>query len=276
MKQIQIYDYYLLGKALEPLFLVKPETLVNDAGFDGLAACKQLKHVIKEDSIFLPGTRRAAAALVAHLVKQFGDGIQDGMPVFWDTESTATMGDDAEGIVRAVTNFDTLLDSDSPRMAVFSVEKKGIYQTADLIDHADQHLPEAARKRLPKQAKTDLIAAGRCLAFNIPTSSAFHAWRALEIVFGAYFVSITGKTFEEATIRRNWGEYIKALNDAGADKEITRNLDHIRAEYRNPIMHPNDNLTADAAFSLMGIAFSAIAQVMQAIDSQPFASKALN
>jgi hypothetical protein len=160
-------------------------------------------------------------------------------------------------------------------MAVFSVEKKGIYQTEDLIDHADEHLPESARGRIQPQAKTDLIAAGRCLAFNIPTASAFHVWRALEIVFGAYYVSMTGKTFVEANIRRNWGEYLTALGKAGADQKIIGNLDHIRSEYRNPVMHPNVNVTADEAFSLLGIGFSSITQVMQAIETQPFAAKAL-
>ncbi len=61
MKQVHLYDYYVLGKALEPLFQVKSETLVNDAGFDAVAAYKQLKQVIREDSVFLPGTRRVEA-----------------------------------------------------------------------------------------------------------------------------------------------------------------------------------------------------------------------
>jgi hypothetical protein len=59
-------------------------------------------------------------------------------------------------------------------------------------------------------------------------------WRALEVTFGEYYVSLTGKSFENAKIARNWGAYIKALNEAGADAKITGNLDHIRAEYRNP------------------------------------------
>lgn len=276
MKQISVYDYYVLGKALESLFQAKPETPLNDAGFDALAVCKQLKEVVWKDSVFLPGTQQAASSLMAFLVDQFGDGIQHGMPVFWEREpDERTLGSDAEKIVRAVTEFDTVFRNDAPRMAVFSVEKKGIYQTEDLIDHADRHLPEAVCQRLPRQAKMDIVSAGRCLAFNIPTATAFHVWRALEIVFGAYHVSLTGKAFEEIKICRNWGKYIEALDKAGADKKITGNLDHIRAEYRNPVMHPDVNVTTDEAFSLLGIGFSSISQVMQAIESQPYADKAL-
>ena len=61
------------------------------------------------------------------------------------------------------------------------------------------------------------------------------------------------------------GKYIDALKIVGVDNKITGNLDHIRDEYRNPVMHPNENVTADEAFSLLGIGFSAITQVLQAI-----------
>jgi len=64
MKQIQLFDYYLVGKALEPLFEANSETPEMDAGFSALAACRQLKEVMRPDSVFLPGTRRAASSLI--------------------------------------------------------------------------------------------------------------------------------------------------------------------------------------------------------------------
>ncbi|MGB7549244.1 MAG: hypothetical protein WBM14_16005 [Terracidiphilus sp.] len=77
MKQLQLFDYYVLGKAIDPLFQVKEGSLVNDAGFDAMAACRQLKEVTRKDSVFLSGTRRAAESLVRVLIEQFGAGIQD-------------------------------------------------------------------------------------------------------------------------------------------------------------------------------------------------------
>lgn len=277
MKQIPLFDYYVLGKAIEPLFYVKPEMLVNDAGYDAMAAYKQLMEVVREDSVFMPGTRAAAAALMVVLAEYFdGEGLEKGWALFFDPFSAAMLGaHKAEEIKRSVKEFDTIFKNESPRMTVFSSERKGLYDMEGLIDHADQHLPESVSKRLPTQAREDLRGAGRCLAFNIPTASVFHAWRALEVVIGAYYISMTGRTFAEAGVQRNWGDYIKALDNAGADKDITRNLDHIRANYRNPVMHPNVNVTADEAFSLLGIGFSAIAQVMKAAESQPYAAKAL-
>jgi hypothetical protein len=275
MKQIQLFDYYMLGKAIEPLFQVKEGSLVNDAGFDVMAACRQLKEVERKDSVFLSGTRRAAQSFQQTLIAMFGDGIQNGVPVFWDEDSGETLGARAGVIVDGALAFETIFKNDSPSMSTFSTERKGIYWMEGLIDHADEHLPESVREWLPEQGKKDIKAAGRCLAFNIPTATAFHMWRALEVVFGVYFFSITGKTFKEAKVPRNWGKYIEALVHAGADRKITENLDHIRAEYRNPVMHPNVNVSADAAFTLFGIGFSAITQVLQAVLFQPHAAEAL-
>ncbi len=188
MKQLQLFDYYVLGKAIEPLFQVKEKSLVNDAGFDAMAACGQLKEVTRKDSVFLSGTRRAAESLVRVLIEHFGDGIQDGLPVFWNPKSDEKLRGKARLILAAVTDFETVFKNDTPSMAVFWVQQKGIYRTDDLIDHAEMHLPDSVSNYLSSQAKVDLRAAGRCLAFNLPTATAFHVWRALEVTFGEYYV----------------------------------------------------------------------------------------
>lgn len=276
MKQISVYDFYVLGKALEPLFQLKPESNANDAGWDAMAAHRQLVEAIQYGSILLPASREAAGALMAVLEGQFGNGIRIGLPRFVSHENPLeTLGARAAEIEQAARDFDTVFKADMPRMTVFSAEQKGIYRTEDLIDNADHHFPDSVRQGLPKQAKLDIASAGKCLAFDVPTASAFHLWRALEIVIEAYFVSITGQTFESAKVQRNWGSYIKALTGAEADKKVLGNLDHIRSEYRNPVMHPNENVTADEAFSLFGIGVSAITQVMQEIKKQPHADQAL-
>ena len=168
------------------------------------------------------------------LVKHFGETLEDGFPISFVEGPKGTLGKKSDALVAAARNFETVFESDSPSMAVFWAQQKGIYRTEDLIDHAEMHLPDSVSNYLSSQAKLDLRAAGRCLAFNLPTATAFHMWRALEVTFGEYYVSLTGKSFENAKIARNWGAYIKALNEAGADAKITGNLDHIRAEYRNP------------------------------------------
>lgn len=277
MKRISVFDFYVLGKSLEQLFQVSRDTPWNDAGWGAMAAYRQLREVVREDSVFLPASRRAAKTLMSCLIRYFGDGIEAGLPTFYEFDEVRKLGPPAaDEIKRLVVDFDTIFKNDMPSMTVFSAEQKGIYQTEGLIDNASKHFPESISKRLPGQAKTDIDAGGRCLAFNVPTACAFHMWRALEVVFGAYYVSIAGKTFEENKIARNWGKYVEALEKVGADQKIVGNLEHIRKEYRNPVMRPNENVTADEAFSLFGIGVSSITQVMQAIETQPYAAKALS
>jgi hypothetical protein len=135
----------------------------------------------------------------------------------------------------------------------------------DLISNADDHIPYALRAAVPEKAKKDLAESGRCLAFQLPTAAPFHMWRALETVMDAYYKALTKKSFEENKIMRNWAAYIEALENAHADKKITKFLDHIRSEYRNPVSHPSETLEPDDAFNLFGTGLSAIGQTCKAI-----------
>jgi hypothetical protein len=262
MKQISVFDFYVLGRALDPLYAWNQNTLCDAAAIDAVAAFDQLVEALGRDTFLLPATIDAGKALITSLQETFGESLHVG---FWVGADKATLRHHAAHLHVSARNFESVFRLDAARMAVFAVPKKGIYQTSDLIEQAEQHLPASLAHLLPEQAKVDIAAAGKCLALDVSTASAFHTWRSLETVFGAYHVALTGKTFEEAKVSRNWGKYIEALTKAGVDAKITGNLDHIREHYRNPCMHPNENASEDEAFSLFGIGISAITQVLQAI-----------
>jgi hypothetical protein len=266
MKQISVYDFYTLGKALSPLTAWKGDTTRNSVEFDVIVAHEQLKEAARKDSPLLPATRTVATNLFLVLEQNFDDEVQMG---FYGGSSAHTLGFKANAVSRAVKEFDTVFKNDAPHMTVFAAPQKGIYDTRALITRAEQHLPEALTPYAPEQALTDIAAAGRCLAFEVFTASAFHTWRALETAIGAYYTVLAGKTFEQAKVGRNWGKYHDALVGAGADTKITGNIDHIRQEYRNPVMHPNVNILPDEAFSLFGVGISAITQVLQVIATHP-------
>jgi hypothetical protein len=266
LKKISVYDFYVLGKALAPLFEMKPEDPIGDVMWDVFIAHAQLAQATRKDSVLLPTTQSAATNLLQCLDRYFREEMATGYPSGAVGES---VGYKAAKIKQELTTFDDVFKIDSPSMSTFAASQKGIYETRFLVERADTHLPESVFAYLPDQAKTDLVAAGRCLAFDVFTASAFHMWRALETVFGAYYVMLTGKTFEDDKIVRNWGKYNDALIAVGADSKITGNLDHIRAEYRNPVMHPNLNVLPDEAFSLFGVGISAITQVLNAIAAKP-------
>jgi hypothetical protein len=161
---------------------------------------------------------------------------------------------------RAVREFQTVLAAELNIMDTYSVSQKGAYSTSDLIEHAELLIPDSLRGLLPKQSLLDIQQAGKCIAYDVPTGAAFHILRATEAVIRAYYQHVTG-TLPKPQMR-NWGAYVKNLAAAGADPKITGYIDHLRELYRNPVFHPEDNLTPEEAQMFLGACVSAICQML--------------
>ena len=119
------------------------------------------------------------------------------------------------------------------------------------------------RTQIPNEAMDDIKQAGRCIAFDIPTAAAFHIIRATETVILQYYNKLGGKSIKPKM--RNWGAYINALRSCKADQRITGFLDHIREEYRNPVLHPETMVESEQVQVFLGVCVSAIIQMIQAI-----------
>jgi hypothetical protein len=164
------------------------------------------------------------------------------------------------------SDFLTILNAELEKLSVYHVARKRIYDTNDLILNAHKLFSEEVLKYLPKEAMADVDAAGRCLAFEVPTAAAFHVLRASESLMGLYYCALTqGRTFKDDKVTRNWGKYIDALEKNGADKKVTEFLNHIRAAYRNPVTHPEDTLTLDKALDLFNAEISSISQIVSQV-----------
>jgi hypothetical protein len=83
-------------------------------------------------------------------------------------------------------------DSELQTLDSYFISKKGIYSTADLIEHAEQALSVPIRAKMPAQAITDFIQAGKCLAFDSFTASGFHVLRATDSVLRLYYGHFVG------------------------------------------------------------------------------------
>ena len=138
----------------------------------------------------------------------------------------------------------------------YVVDPKGIFATTMLIDHADHMFPESIRRSLPDAAREDILRAGKCLAFELPTAFGFHALRAIESVIRRYYEVLK----QEALVNRlpTWDAYIKKLREARAPEKVLVSLTQIKDFHRNPLMHPEDSLDMAEAMILVGIVQSAI------------------
>ena len=160
----------------------------------------------------------------------------------------------------ALREFETVFSAELRSLDTYYCSQKLGYDTSVLIEEAEKLIPESIRSSMPENAINDIRQAGKCIAFDIPTAAGFHTIRATEAVIRAYYAVVVG-TMPKLKMR-NWGAYIKILNESGADKRVTGFLDHIREFHRNPVLHPEETLSTEEAHVLLGVAVSSIVQMM--------------
>lgn len=166
----------------------------------------------------------------------------------------------------SIGQFRTVLIADLRTVASFRVITAGIFDVNKLVNCAHRALPETTREKLSAEALAELDASGKCLAFNLPTASGFHAMRAVERVIKSYL----GLFFSQKEIQgwRNWGQYLKALEKATdgdqtlkPSQEAIALLRQIKDIYRNPVIHPDRVLSAEEADTLFHGTLAAINRI---------------
>jgi hypothetical protein len=268
MIKLNTHTIYDLAVHVHPLtsIAVGEDAKMNDIFWPLVDAKLPLQWSLGNKSFFSPSLKRAAGALLRSM---HAIGMPEKLP--WEGgqyDPNIKIEDwQLSGLRQATTDFETVLANELPGLAIYHVSQKGIFSTDDLITQADAHIPEHIRNETDSKAKQDVCEAGKCLAFGLPTASAFHMWRALETVICQYYKALTGKTFEKANVQSNWGAYIKALVEVHAEPRITKFLDHIREEYRNPITHPQETVDLEDALNLFSTGVSAISQCVKAVIS---------
>jgi hypothetical protein len=162
-----------------------------------------------------------------------------------------------------INELEIVLSHELPQVDTYCLSRKAIYDTSELVEHADKIIPAQLMERISDEAIYELRQAGRCLAFECPTAAAFHLLRATETVLRTYFVALV----KEEPKKRDWGYYIDTLKKSSAPEKVTGVLDQIRQVHRNPTIHPEDVLSMDEAIVLFGICQSAIVAMASDLQS---------
>lgn len=255
MKRINNYNFYLLAVNLHPITEINKDSIkrLGDIVFEFLTAQKWLKSLRDGDLGIDAGVCRAP---IDDLIKQISAFVPGGSQKPDFDREIDYYRDGIYRIVNGVHDLETVLSAELQACDTYYVSEKGIYRTAQLIDQAENVFSEGIRGKIPEQAIGDIRQAGRCLAFECPTAAGFHVLRAVEAVLRDYYQVVVGEA--PTPKMSNWGAYITNLTKRGAEKKVTGILDQIRDLYRNPVLHPEQNLTSDEATTLFGIAHSAI------------------
>jgi hypothetical protein len=160
-----------------------------------------------------------------------------------------------------VRAFEYVFSAELSNASLYLVEQTGAYRTRTLIEAADAVFPKSVHDALEPDAVKDIQAAGRSLAFELPTAAGFHICRAVESTLLQYFSELK----IELPDYKNIGRYIEALEkcakEKGIDPKVLATLDQFRDLHRNPIMHPDVHLNMEEAQILFALAQSAISGI---------------
>lgn len=109
----------------------------------------------------------------------------------------------------------------------------------------------------PDIAKYDFVEAGKCIAFELPTSAAFHILRATEANVRHYYKSMIK---QKRIASEMWGPIVQDLRKRNKTKKYTtlnNHLDNIRLSFRNPTQHPEATYDIHEAQDLFSVCIDA-------------------
>jgi hypothetical protein len=267
VRKLNVNDFYLLGKSCNSMTALL-EKMESSAPFSQFMLKlyylrSQFRDLLEEPCSLVSSTARAARAVVDEIDSLIPADVDelfkiDGREIVprWKFN----------GVKSKLSNFETVLTNDMPEMSTYAVSQIGIMRTDDLIDRAYYQIAEPLRPLLLAKAKTDIIEAGKCLAFRLSTASAFHACRAIEAGMDQYYEALCGHPYKvsDSGGNNNWGAKTEALIKSNADEKITEFLTHIRKQYRNPVTHPEIVVDEHEAVDLFGASLSAISMMLGA------------
>jgi hypothetical protein len=169
-------------------------------------------------------------------------------------------------ISSAYGQFKTALMAELGVQPSYFVSPKQGYDTLALLDNGLALFPAALPVKVP-EAVFDLNEAGKAMAFELGTACGFHLFRGVESVVRRYYGELTGGAAKPK--QRNLGVYIRALEDCEADAKIIAALRQLKDLHRNPIAHPEVAIGVEEAGTLVGMARSVIAMMLDALPNAP-------
>jgi len=268
MQRINLYGFYRLSGALEPLRVRRPygQPFSLSSVFAELSFARStLRPFMATWDGYLPASKAPADAVL----KRLDEMLATADPV---TNWEAMQGEpvspvDWNVLSSSVEHFEAVFAEEAALVDVYLVEPKGPFDTRRIVSGVEATLTLEVREAMSPEAISDYREAGRCLAFAVFTASGFHALRALEGVVVAFHHKKTAKDFGDRY--KSWEIYAENLEREGTPAELVALIRQIKNHHRNPLMHPADFLNEEEAVVLFGIVTSAIVSFVRATMALP-------
>jgi len=259
MQRLNEFQLYTLASAVHPLTSATNEAKYSEVWLNWFNARDNLQAIFKQRAleVCFQAADELHRAIDAVVPRDWGDAVKKLQE---PQDSGPEIGWPAYTVRAAAEKFETVLSAELANSDTYWISPKGTHKTSMLMSYAHMELPGSVVLEVP-EVKSDFDEAGKCLLFDTSTAAGFHLLRATEAVIRKYYKAVIG--VEPKVKFRNWGAYIKILRAHNANPKITGFLDHIREHYRNPILHPEENLSPEDAQVLFGVCVSAIVMIAE-------------
>jgi hypothetical protein len=256
MKETNLHIFYRLGEGLTDLRQLKIGMPAVEILMLVLRPREWLDRFLSQTKDVPMPKARAAASSLNRILSPFNT-----LPVDFQHQLTQ---DDMWQISSLLDNFEKEFEREQQNINVFTVLPKGIYDTRALLESAEKKFPESVRGAFTAQIIYDLQQAGRCLAFECPTASAFHMFRATEALLLKYYETVAGNPWDKP--QRDWGKYVEALEKLpNPNRDLLSRLNEIRGIDRNPYTHPDRNVSHDEAPMLFELSYGVMYRMAEEI-----------
>jgi len=173
---------------------------------------------------------------------------------------------DVSNLHEIISHIKSTLMAESKGKIVYIVTDKK-YAIEKLLNDPSSLLSTGVYSKLPDLAKYDFSNGCRCIAFNLPTSAAFHLMRGIECILRKFYCSNVKTT--DRTPDLMWGSMLDHLEiifkGDSSKKIIFDHLRNIKNSFRNPTQHPDMKYDIDEVQDLLNVSIDVINRITKLI-----------
>lgn len=273
MNPISQYKFYELGARLHRVTAHKATINAAEMFVPLMEAQASVDNLLKGDPITLEHAKVDANNLLNKLGSLFNKHFIDPTSRQFRFPGRDEVIDAHELTLLSslVEKFETAFAAELSRRAIYAVPKRGLFDSYDLAENADNQFSAEMIERMPASMRDDIRAAGRALAFGLGIAACFHLIRAVEVAFTFYLEAYTGQA--AASFANPWRDGLNRLKggDKGttnADPRVIMMLQEVNSRYRVPLYKGENAVSINEAMIFFGMASSLITLMMEALSGK--------
>ena len=252
---------YQSSEKFDALRALKPDTELKEIWIDLLIAQGNLRDIYSGE-VFAHAfrTSRNTASYIYNIIEGLLTRHRE------DPESLLTEHD-VQNIQSGLSEVETILRAELSAADAYLATPIGAYDSAALLQEPWRVWPTDLLTKLP-DTRSDVDELGKCMAFQLATAAGFHTLRIVETVLRKYWEVVSKNSAHPKA--KTIGSYVVALEKKEiGDPKVIAALKQLKDLHRNPLMHPEASLTVEEAITLLGISFSVVTPMLNAVPTPP-------